>query len=73
MALKRDIPEKCKDCGEVIARATPQGVWWGGHHCPKNPPPPRPPSFPRCSPWHSVNFARADGIVQTQYETKAEG
>jgi len=61
MAVKRDVHEKCSDCGEVIARIKGDYVWFGGHRCKSKPAlSGRPETPPRPVSINSVNFIPAE-------------
>ena len=59
MALKSDIHEKCKGCGETVARLVDGGIAWNPSAC-KCPKTLRPPPPPRVLSLHSANFIPAD-------------
>lgn len=67
MAIKRDIHEKCKDCGETVARLVKDGIAWNPSAC-KCPKPPGRQSPPRRLSFRHANFIPADPTTNTKKE-----
>ena len=70
MAVKSNLYENCRECGEHKYEARVQGVS-GPDRCAcadKGPVDDSPPCPPRTVSWHSVNFIRADGKKFTKWD-----